>query len=314
MPRTITTDTSVQVNRDEHGQRLDRFLAARFSSCGLRGWRRLCEGGGVLVNGRTGAPGVKLLEGQSVTIVSGLLPDRTSSALCPTPFPVTLTSDLAAVCKPSGMHSAALSGRADSSVESLLATGTLVPPVDGFSPTLLNRLDYGTSGLLMVARSDRGIALWREAEDAGMVDKRYLALVHGLPETSLLIRIGLDTANRSRSKALAEETPDPLRHTAVEPLGSLDREALKRIGLNTAIRVGLVACRIRKGARHQIRAHLAWAGYPLIGDTAYGSPCHEPFFLHHSEIILPAFSAHTPAPWTGFESAGHNPPETIRSV
>jgi len=297
MPRTTTTDTSIRVSGEEHGQRLDRFLAARFSSCGLRGWRRLCEDGGVLVNGRPAAPALKVLEGQSVIVVSGFLQNASSSASRLEPSLVTLTPDLAAVCKPVGMHSASLAGRTDPSVESLLAAGALAPPVGGFSPLLLNRLDRGTSGLLMVARSDRGAALWREAEDAGMVDKRYLALVHGLPEAPLLIRTRLDTANRSRSKALAEETPDPLRHTSVEPLCALDPEALQRLGLDTAMPVGLVACRIRKGARHQIRAHLACSGYPLVGDTAYGSPCREPFFLHHNAIALPGFSAHTPAPW-----------------
>lgn len=311
MLRTTTTETVIRVSPEDAGLRLDRFLAARFSSCGLRGWRRLCENGHVLVNGRPAPPALKLAESHTVSVSEHAFTALSPSTSCLQPAVITATEDLAAVYKPSGMHSAAITGSTVSSVESLLESKELLQPTSGFAPQLLNRLDFDTSGLLMLARSPQGKAQWLTAENAGTVEKYYIALVHGLPEERLEIRVALDTANRVLSKPLEHDSPSPLRSTAVVPVCMLSERSLRTLGL-PAQDVGLVACRIRKGARHQIRAHLAWRGHPLVGDTLYGSPHPGPFFLHHGIIALPAFSAESPAPW-GIEELATLPANLSRT-
>ena len=61
----------------------------------------------------------------------------------------------------------------------------------------------------------------------------------------------------------------------------------------------LIGCRIRKGARHQIRAHLAAAGHPLAGDSLYGAelPCPSGFLLHHGRVSFPDFQAFRLPAW-----------------
>jgi hypothetical protein len=85
----------------------------------------------------------------------------------------------------------------------------------------------------------------------------------------------------------------------IVPLGVVEPEQAAKLfpGVPDVPRLSLVLCRIRLGARHQIRAHLAAAGHPLFGDGLYGdraAPCP---LLHHIRLDMPDFSASCPPPW-----------------
>ena len=124
----------------------------------------------------------------------------------------------------------------------------------------------------------------RALEDAGAVEKTYLAVVHGRLDGVLSLGRELDVADRAVTRVLDRDTADPLRRTQVTPV----REAG---GLT------LVRCRIAKGARHQIRAHLAAAGHPLVGDPVYGHGEGERLFLHCAAIVCPVLEVAREAPW-----------------
>jgi 23S rRNA pseudouridine1911/1915/1917 synthase len=147
---------------------------------------------------------------------------------------------------------------------------------------LLNRLDRPVSGLLLAgldADARQAYALW---QDQGQVRKFYLAVVHGQVNEACEVRAALDTANRRKVRLLPGQEPDPLRWTAITPL-------VRQVDMNQT----LVQVEIRKGRRHQIRAHLACLGLPIVGDGLYGNgPEQEWIFLHHFQLNCPGLSAH----------------------
>lgn len=195
----------------------------------------------------------------------------------------------AAVFKPGGMHSAHIAGGPANSLESLIAELFPDPEDSGdTAPQLINRLDRLTSGMVMVAFGPEKVEEFHRLEDAGAVEKLYLAVVHGDLKNPLSIQAALDTAKRRTTRVLASPADDPLRHTTILPLGSVTLAG-------EATPCTLVLASIHKGARHQIRAHLAHAGHPIAGDPIYGPPAGEnsrhPLYLHHYHIEFGEFSA-----------------------
>ena len=277
---------SFRVPEEAQGWRLDKALglllaspspeqeAARpglfaLADLGLRARRRLCDRSLVLVNGKPGIPGLKLRAGQEIII----LPDPEGAAI-PKDAPSLVYKDggIAALYKPAGMHTAALAGSLSPSLETLL--GDLLPSEEeGYASRLLNRLDAPTSGLVLASCTDGGERRWYRAERIGNTDKLYLALIEGQPLYDFTVARRLDTDTRNKTRVRHTDDPDPVRHT--------------------------VGCRIRKGARHQIRAHLAAAGHPLAGDSLYGAelPCPSGFLLHHGRVSLPDFQAFRLPAW-----------------
>ena len=296
---------SFRVPEEAQGWRLDKALglllaspspeqeAARpglfaLADLGLRARRRLCDRSLVLVNGKPGIPGLKLRAGQEIII----LPDPEGAAI-PEDAPSLVYKDggIAALYKPAGMHTAALAGSLSPSLETLL--GDLLPSEEeGYASRLLNRLDAPTSGLVLASCTDGGERRWYRAERIGNTDKLYLALIEGQPLYDFTVARRLDTDTRNKTRVRHTDDPDPVRHTDVTllaPLTAGDVPGLVESDDPDAPLM-LVGCRIRKGARHQIRAHLAAAGHPLAGDSLYGAelPCPSGFLLHHGRVSLPA--------------------------
>ena len=299
---------SFRVPEEAQGWRLDKALglllaspspeqeAARpglfaLADLGLRARRRLCDRSLVLVNGKPGIPGLKLRAGQEIII----LPDPEGAAI-PKDAPSLVYKDggIAALYKPAGMHTAALAGSLSPSLETLL--GDLLPSEEeGYASRLLNRLDAPTSGLVLASCTDGGERRWYRAERIGNTDKLYLALIEGQPLYDFTVARRLDTDTRNKTRVRHTDDPDPVRHTDVTllaPLTAGDVPGLVESDDPDAPLM-LVGCRIRKGARHQIRAHLAAAGHPLAGESRYGAdlPCPSGFLLPHGRVSLPEFQA-----------------------
>jgi len=234
------------------GLRLDHVLAGLFPEMGLRGRRRLCEDGRVYVDGRPAGAGFHVRSGQRISVTE-------DEALPPAVSIVCREAGLAALDKPAGLPSAHLAGRAATSLESSL--GALFPDCLSPFPKLLNRLDTGTSGLVLAALSIEGLNAWQAAEAAMQVEKRYLAVVEGVFPCGeeRVFAAALDMKQRRTTRLLDFSGPEE-RHTRVKGLGEI-----------VSGRLSLVGCVIRRGARHQIRVHLAGAGFPLWGDAQYGS-------------------------------------------
>jgi 23S rRNA pseudouridine1911/1915/1917 synthase len=247
---------------------------------------------------------------------------------------LALNQDFAALYKPEGLHSAHIAGNAGTSLESLLSIlwpelweqwigsrGQSLPlfslsqadgPVPAAAnagllspPRLLTRLDKATSGIVLAAFHPEAEKRFRRQERLGLVRKTYYALVRGFPAAPLLVRARLLADNRERTLALEEEETDATRHTRVEPLGPVPPPGF----LAGREKCSLVRVSIQRGVRHQIRAHLAHAGFPVFGEWLYAPPLPgvSRLYLHHAEARMPGFTVACPPPWDLDPSLGAPP-------
>jgi len=272
----------VMVPEDMDGARLDQALELLLPGSSLRERRRAWEAGAVLVDGRARSKGFRVSVGQRLVLAAR---ERGESSPVLGVRLLSVQGDYAALFKPGGMHSAAIAGRDNPSVERLLPE--LLP---GRGARLLNRLDFLTSGIVLAALTPEAATRYYELEDAGRVTKEYRALVRGCLEWPVTVMNALDTDGRKKTKVLAREDESPLRWTRAEPLEydeDHDRTLLKVV--------------IHKGARHQIRAHLAHVLLPIVGDPLYGGGEGERLFLHHGRLSFEGFEV---AVESGFPVAG----------
>jgi len=148
---------------------------------------------------------------------------------------------------------------------------------------LIHRLDNGTSGALMIARNADAYTTLRRAIRSGAIKRKYLALVSG----HLRAPMTLDTPIAHHPKNPRRMIVcDATRTERLHARPALTRiEPLRRIGPATLVEVMPAT-----GMRHQIRVHLAHAGYPIVGDDLYGGAASElaagRFWLHLAEIEL----------------------------
>jgi 23S rRNA pseudouridine1911/1915/1917 synthase len=145
-------------------------------------------------------------------------------------------------------------------------------------PGIVHRLDRGTSGVLLVARTDSAHRALAAQFAARSVEKTYLALVHGRMQAP-------------SGRITKPITRDPVRRTRMTARLGRGREALTdyRV-LESFDGFSYLEIRIGTGRTHQIRAHLASLGHPVAGDRLYGAPLGPRIFLHAWRIgfISPA--------------------------
>ena len=262
------------------GERLDRAVSL------LTGWSRgdvaqLVDAGSVLVGGRAVAKSRRLDEGDVVELLAEPEPPGLPSA---EPIPLTVVDedeDVIVLDKPAGLVMHPGAGHPGGTlVNGLLARYPEIVGVgEPMRPGLVHRLDRDTSGLLLVARSPRAYAVLTAALAARSVERRYLALVWGVPDA----RRGVVDAPIGRSvrtptrMAVREGGRDARTEYAVE------REY-------TSPAVSLLACTLETGRTHQIRVHLAAIGHPVVGDVAYGGAraalALDRPFLHAAELAF----------------------------
>ncbi|HEX2658091.1 MAG TPA: RluA family pseudouridine synthase [Polyangia bacterium] len=257
----MTSPFSVDVTGD--GRRLDAFVSARLAVSHAAA-RRLIADGRVRVDGRLRAKGHLVRAGELVTV----LPPPELPAVAPATDEqarqlVVLYEDdtLVAIDKPPGIPSHPLRPGERGTAANLLGarfpecvSASLDPREGG----LVHRLDTGTSGVLIAARTRDAWSALRQSLADEQSEKSYLAEVWGAPEDG---RIAAAIGRRGRRGATVRV--DGGRN----PQAAETRWSVLARGDETT----LVRATLHAGRAHQVRAHLAAAGFPIVGDDRYGS-------------------------------------------
>ncbi|MDX2168934.1 MAG: RluA family pseudouridine synthase [Deltaproteobacteria bacterium] len=264
------------------GARLDRFVSDHCGPLTRSQTRAIIAAGAVRVNGHRAHKGEMLRVGDVVEI------DRT--ALAP-PRPVAQSEldvpvlhqdpHLIALDKPAGMPSVALDGSSRDTVVNFLLALAPETVAAGRSPLeagLVHRLDTGTSGVLLAARSATAWAAVRAQFGARQVGKRYIALVEGaLPRAGAIADPIAHHPRRARAMRVCRESAQ------AHALGARAARTTYR-PLERRDHVTLVEVTIDAGVRHQIRVHLAALGHPICGDTLYGAAPAARLYLHAAAL------------------------------
>jgi 23S rRNA pseudouridine1911/1915/1917 synthase len=269
MPDQATETLTIAT--EESGQRLDRVLAARIPALSRSRLKALIVAGHVKRSGRTiRDPAAHVNSGDVVAVD---LPPPEAPVPTGEPIPLNIVyedDELIVIDKPMGLVVHPAAGHATGTlVNALIAhCGDSLSGIGGVKrPGIVHRLDKDTTGLMVVAKTDRAHqSLSKQFADKleSGIERGYLAIVWGAPtKPKGTIDAPLDRHPRARDRrAVREDGRAAVTHWQV----------LERYQGNAGMPVAsLLECRLETGRTHQIRVHLAYIGHPILGDETYST-------------------------------------------
>lgn len=259
--------------------RLDVALATHPEVGSRAAAQRLLEAGSVTVDGQARPKRHLMSEGERVEAMAvEREPVDPGSAGEGVPYEVVYEDEyLLVVDKPEGVVVHPAPGHDTGTLAQALA-GRAAGGDDPWRPGIVHRLDRDTSGLLVVAKSDKVHRALQELIRRREIRREYLALVTGRPcarSGTIDAPIGRDRRDRTAHSTSTDSPRDAVTHFRIEQ--SFPRTTLLRVTLET-------------GRTHQIRVHLAAIGHPVCGDAQYGGgPCGQRLgltrqFLHAAKL------------------------------
>jgi 23S rRNA pseudouridine1911/1915/1917 synthase len=259
VPDALTQARAFNVPPDAAGRRLDIFLAAQLPELSRTRIQELIRGGRVLVEQRAARASHRVAPGEKIEIEILTRPALTAQAEN-IPLDVLHQDDeIIVVNKAAGMVVHAGAGHSRGTLVNALLHRLSSLPGDALRPGIVHRLDRGTSGVLVVARTDAAHRRLADQFRTRAVRKIYLALLEGVlkPDSGTIqLPIARDKRRRVRMTARAGAGRE----------ARTDWRVLWR-----GARFTLVEIELHTGRTHQIRAHFAALGRPVVGDTLYGA-------------------------------------------
>ncbi len=257
------TPRLVKAERDDHTMRLDKVLVRHFPDLSRSRLKSLIESGAVSVAGhKVQDAAFRVYEGNEITLY-------VPPPVCADPKPEAIAldiiyedDDLLVIDKQAGLVVHPGAGNSHGTlVNGLLHhCGAALSGIGGVArPGIVHRLDKDTSGLMVVAKNDHAHRHLSAQLSDRTLGRLYVALVWGnmaRPRGTIDKPVGRHPANRLKMAVTGRGARHAVTHY----------ERLEQYG----IVADLVSCRLETGRTHQIRVHMADAGYPLVGDPVYG--------------------------------------------
>ena len=250
----------IKANKELVGLRLDKALSLILEDVSRSKVQSHLENGHILVNQKKEKPSYKLCENDLITIED--FPSEVSD-LNPEDIPLDIVyedDDLIVVNKPKGLVVHPGAGNEEHTLANALKfhSDNLSTLNGEFRPGIVHRIDKDTAGLLIVAKNDAAHAFLSNQLADHTLGRKYYALVLGvIPENEgkIIAPIGRDQKFRQKMAV------DLLRGKEAET----SFKVIERFKEST-----LIECALKTGRTHQIRVHMAYIGYPVIGDPIYG--------------------------------------------
>ena len=249
------------VKNEDKGKRLDRYVTEQNAEITRTAVQRLIDEKNILVNGKEQKASYKVNENDVVEVE---IPEPKKIEIKAENIPIEVIyedSDIVVVNKPKGMVVHPGNGNLDGTlVNAIMAKceGSLSGIGGEIRPGIVHRIDKDTSGLLIVAKNDKAHVNLSEQIKEHKVKKTYIALVRGVVkenEATIDMPIGRSKTDRKKM-AVCKDGKNAVTHIKV----------LKRWEHYTLLQVN-----IETGRTHQIRVHLSYIGYPIIGDYTYSN-------------------------------------------
>lgn len=260
-----TSTVQVSLAPDAAGWRLDRALAAAIPTLSRERLKALIASGAVSEGGAPVRDPARKVRGGEVLAVHIPAPARAEAAAQDIPLGIVFEDDhLLVVDKPAGLVVHPACGHLDGTLVNALlhhCAGRLSGIGGVARPGIVHRIDKDTSGLLVVAKTDRAHEGLAKQFAAHSIDRRYLAVVSGRPIPAvgrIEGAIGRSAHNRQKMAIVGE---------------GRGKHAVTHYALRTKLEgAAVVECRLETGRTHQVRVHMASIGHPLLGDPFYARP------------------------------------------
>ncbi len=280
------------------GARLDRYIAEHLPELSRAAVQRLIDDGFVLVNRVARKASYRVQVGETITLT---IPPPEPATPRAENIPLDILyedDDLLVINKPAGMVVHPAAGHREGTLVNAILAHCPHLNVGGVErPGIVHRLDSETSGIIIVAKNDAALRDVQAQFKSRRVHKTYLALVEGIvkpPRGKIDAPIGRDPKHRQRMAVVTRgerrEATTVYRTLARLPsnelLGSAGTGPLKRAGAQSASAdlnldrhriysaahstYTLLEVEPQTGRTHQIRVHLAFLGFPVVGDAVYG--------------------------------------------
>ena len=266
----------ITITQDISGQRLDKFLARHLNAAPKAFIHKMLRKKNIVINGKRAEGALVLAVGDVVTLY---LADETitkftkAKSISEGPLDIIYEDEnIVIVNKSANLLTQPDIAGGDSLVGRLghLHKGT------AFAPVAINRLDRNTTGIVLCAKNLPAAQILAKLVHDRQIEKNYLAAVHGEIPCEMLLE-GLHTKDEAKNLA------------KIVPRGTFGREAVTKvipIKYDAAMDVTVLKIGLETGRSHQIRAHLAEIGHPLVSDRKYGGRGEGHQRLHAHEIVF----------------------------